>query len=231
MRLTRYLKEADMSLEDIITILKRDCKPILNTLKNGKWFLWRGRKPQGFEKGQQILDTKDILEVYPRKDRKPTHTVQVDHIALNKAFNEKFGWKVRSEAVFATRKRTEAYIFGMPYLFFPVGKFEFVYSDEIEDLWRDWSGYRHKQWAPFEKQMKKEHPKWGFQILVSEFQKKWEGGLVDKAAKDLMKVYKKTGIKKAVNSGNEIAFRVKSYYIVNADFADGIAEEFGIRYP
>lgn len=231
MKLIRYLNEQEMSLDDIIIILKRDCKPILRVLKNGKWFLWRGRPPKGFEKGFPKLDTKDILEVTPRKDRKPTHTPLVDHIALNKAFNEKFGWNVRSEAVFATRKRTEAYIFGQPYLFFPVGKFEFVYSEKVEDLWRDWSQYRYVEWDKFEGEMLKKNPDYGMEIIAPEFQKKWEAGLVDKVAKKLMKAYKNTGIKKAIDSGNEIAFRVKSYYIVNPDFADGIANAFGVRYP
>jgi hypothetical protein len=230
MRLTRYLKEADMSLQDIVEILKRDSKPILTQLKKAKRFLWRGRRGI-FTAGQLLPVTNDILEVYPRKDRKPAQSHPVDHAAFDRAFKERFGWNVRSEGVFATSKRSEARIYGEPYLFFPVGKYEIVYSPNITDLWREWSMYRYVEWDKFEGKMLKKNPDYGITILQPMFQKAWEEGLVDVAAKKLMKQYKKIGIQKAILSGNEVTFRVKSYYIVNPDFAEDLAKEFGIRWP
>jgi hypothetical protein len=135
MRLNRYLKEAKYDNEYIgkkviYPMLIKDCKPFMieflkNQRKSGfRWF-WRGTDKQITEIGKVTV----------RKNRKPKDTPQKTHELLDTMFFKKFGWKVRSEGVFTNPQPGTVMPYGQyAYAFFPIGKYRYVWSSRVEDL-------------------------------------------------------------------------------------------------
>ena len=62
-------------------------------------FIWRG-----FPKPENI----NFFSKYPRSDRQPLSTSPKLHAYFDKFFEDVFGFKYRSGAVFASRERHEA---------------------------------------------------------------------------------------------------------------------------
>jgi len=79
----------------------------------------------------------DIYKVYPRKDRRPKDTSIEDTIHIDKLFYKKFGWRPRTEGVFATGDWYEASHYGNIYAFFPANGFQYVWSTKYSDLYSD----------------------------------------------------------------------------------------------
>jgi hypothetical protein len=129
MKFDDYITEVDkksLSLYSVLDTLKKDCKPFIKELKkSGKEVLWRGTYAR----------TKTLIRVTPRMDRTPKDTPEKVHDELNDRFKKKFGWEVRSEGVFATSGYSSAADYGTPHIFFPVGKYKYVFNPRIEDLW------------------------------------------------------------------------------------------------
>jgi hypothetical protein len=148
MRLNRYLTEADkydneyIGKKVIMPMLIKNCKPFLieflKTQKRGsdtrgdwssgfKWF-WRGTDKQITEIG----------EVPRRINRKPKDTPKILHDIIDFQFFKKFGWAVRSQGVFTNPSRGKVLPYGAyAYAFFPIGKYRYVWSDRVEDLFAE----------------------------------------------------------------------------------------------
>ena len=123
--LREYLTEKKILIEDIVTILERDCGPFIQELKKIKsGLLYRGTK----------RSVPDIKKIKVRKDRKPLDTPPEVHNHLDNEFKKKFGWFARSEGVFTTPVRYDTGDYGDPYFFFPIGKYKFVWSKTVMDL-------------------------------------------------------------------------------------------------
>jgi hypothetical protein len=121
MRLLEFLDKENA----LINRLRVDCSEFINVLKKSNEKVWRGTHHS----------IGGIQKFVPRSDRKPKDTNIWVHNLLNKEFLKKFGWKVRN-GVFATSDKNEILIrnYGIPYLFFPVNGFKFVWSPDIGDL-------------------------------------------------------------------------------------------------
>jgi len=143
MRLQSYLNETiDPSItKDIWTKLTKDCMPFLKELKKSNSprdkFLYRG-----FHGGMYS----EIQRKKVRADREPSDTPQAIHDRLNKAFKKKFGWNVRSEGAFATSDSQRAGGYGTPFIFFPIGKYKYIWSEEVVDLYQYLGGH-HLEYA------------------------------------------------------------------------------------
>lgn len=128
MRFQSYLNESpDISIKDayeIMDMIKKDCQPFLRSRDKGQ-FLWRGSEKQ--------VDS--YKKLTPRTDRKPKDMFQERHEKLDKAFDKIFGWKARSQGVFCYGSPTYAESYGEPFLVFPIGKFKFLWSPTIKDLY------------------------------------------------------------------------------------------------
>lgn len=131
MKFQQYLKETQLpdieSSKRVTNFLKLNCMPFINELKSTGThkILFRGsNKP-----------VKDIARIKPRKDRKPFDTSEYVHRILDNEFKKKFGWKARSEGVFTTASEYITGQYGKSYLFFPIGKYKYVYSLKIRDLY------------------------------------------------------------------------------------------------
>jgi hypothetical protein len=127
MKLKKYLTMNESSIEDVVKVIKRDCKPFLKELEKVKnqGLLWRGSN-------QNITEYKKIKT---RKDRRPKDTPKDVHDILDELFFKKFGWKVRSEGVFAHKVKGVVDHYGIPYIFFPIGKYRYVWHPKIKDLY------------------------------------------------------------------------------------------------
>jgi hypothetical protein len=131
MRLKQYINEAMTDME-IVDIIKKNCMPFLKEYKssNCNSILWRGSsKPVSYiDKKKTRLD-----------GRNPKDTSEVLHSELNYEFKNVFGWKVRN-GVFATANKYASEKYGKAYMFFPIGKYKYVWSDKVHDLYQKISG-------------------------------------------------------------------------------------------
>jgi hypothetical protein len=116
--------------EHIKSILEKDCQPMLRWIRKNKIFFARVSNKFNPQWGATIQKIK------PRKNRRPLDTPPIVSKYIDNLFQNKFGWKPRSEGVFT-----------LPHLinninlikgsqcgiFFPIGEFKAIIG-EIDDL-------------------------------------------------------------------------------------------------
>jgi len=216
MRLNRYLIEQRPTPgQKVIEHIRRDVSSVyLNALSKAGEFVYRGTD-----------NTIDFIDEFPvRKDRRPFSTDYREHEMIDKMFEKEFGWKVRSNSVFATSNEFDADTYGRPYLFFPVGKFKYVWSPKVRDLWGT-LGATKREIVTKEKigdTSKRPH-------LARDtwFKNVWiEGGGLEKEFPKILQYYTDRQLTAAIKKGVEIAFTCKTYYLVNRGFEDQLAGEF-----
>ena len=100
--------------------IRKDCKKYLNATKNSEHLLirWEDRA------------TVSAYKKKVRKKRRPLDTPLVVHRYIDKIMKKKFGWRPRGSGLFCFSSSVQSSAFWV----FPVGKFEFVYSNKIDDL-------------------------------------------------------------------------------------------------
>jgi len=108
---------------ELINDIKKNCSEILNLYKKNDNFLYRG------------IHSIDFIELKtPRTDRKPVSTPPEIHRFLDKEFYDLYGWKARSEAVFAINNKMTAGLYGNEYIVLPFNGYKFLYNKDVEDL-------------------------------------------------------------------------------------------------
>jgi hypothetical protein len=132
-RLDKHLDDQvsyDLFQEQVGKIYK-DCQPFLRDISNSKYmsFLYSGRN-----------SSKPMFEKIVRLNRKPTDTYHEIHSDLDDEFERQFGYPARSNSVFCTGDEGDAAEYGTLYMIFPQGKYKFLYSKEIGDLYIKMSG-------------------------------------------------------------------------------------------
>jgi hypothetical protein len=133
----RYKEEEydDEEFEEIISILEDECKEFLDEVKESKVGpIFRGAKnvDDTYTKGLGVKGS--------RIDRAPLDTRKNVSEILDNCFEEKFGLKLRSSGVFASKLPTVASDYGRPYLFFPIGDYEYFWNTDVKDLYGDIEG-------------------------------------------------------------------------------------------
>jgi hypothetical protein len=139
MKLQRYLTETTgLIVENGPIIWKKlikNCRPFLKEYKNtgfvGKKIIYRGSSAVG-------VDTKKysgIREIIPREDRRPKDMPSALHQKFDEDFYNRHNWYARSEGVFTTAKKATAQSYGRPFLFYPIGKYKYLWTKETEDLY------------------------------------------------------------------------------------------------
>ncbi len=151
------------------------------------------------------IDT--IIRKKPRKRRLPRDTpIEIHHMA-DKMFMDKFGWRPRSGGVFVTSDEDDAYSYGYAYIFLPVNGYSFLWSPNVDDFTeylRDKGILKH-----------------GYEISVPLENVKGQ-------LKDIIKTYKKTNLKQAIASGNEIMFNCIEYYLIGESLFEDMEDIIGI---
>ena len=118
-----------------INKIKEQCSQIIKEYNRADMVLFRGSGSSSLIK---MDNTNYVFKAYPRDDRWPKDTQEYLHDLLNDAFYKKFKWKPRSQGVFASHYSV-ALGYGVPYVFFPVNGYKFIYSKTINDLYSDFA--------------------------------------------------------------------------------------------
>lgn len=205
MKFKKYLNETGLvnifdKLKDGARSIVKDCKPYIKenpriVEPNAYIFsgisLWRGyrKKPDPF------------LKVVPRKNRKPVDVPEDVHNRLNKLLYKKFGWHVRSEGVFATGDKFVAGCYGSgEYIMFPIGKYKYVWSPKVFDMWEDLKTAGIVAGNPGDKT-----------------QSLYTPGLTthEKVLKDIVDSYTDKNLVQGIGKEVEITIKCKSYYLLD----------------
>ncbi len=198
MRLEQYLQEriinkeirtkAEFILVDkFINDIKKKCQPFIReiTKNNPKQLLmYRGASTNT-----------DMFTKSPRTDRRPTDTPQDVHDALDNAFNDMFGWKARSTGLFCTGSRRVASGFSNwnnPHMIFPNGKYDYLWSDKLADLYDNWTQTGTER-----------HDKDVAQKLVKKGKYHQNTGLIEALS---------------IKSGSEIMVKCKNYHAIHVKY-------------
>ena len=113
----------DEYLAKVANLLQTDCAPYL------KYGL-----ATPFYRGTRTYLT-DVTEFKTFKNRAPKDMPLEIHQFLDNWFKTKLGYNWRSAAVFAVGSEVESKQYGFPYIFVPIGEFDFCWSDSIGDLY------------------------------------------------------------------------------------------------
>lgn len=182
MKIIELFEEEEFDQDAIVELIKRDCKPYFDA-SPGNRLMFRGMR--GRSKTKAFKRT-------VRADRAPKDTSDELHKAMDDWFLEKFGFKARSNAMFATGHATIAGTYGSLYAVFPIGDFEFVWSPNVDDL-----TLRTENLRPDE---------------------------IPDVLEDCE--FRKTGLRSAINSQNEIMISCREYYAVPLKLAFEDIQEF-----
>ena len=240
MRLNRYLTEEMFDNEHIAQkviypMLVKDCKGfIVELLKSQRasgfrWF-WRGTDKQITEIGK----------VPTRKNRKPKDMPVKLHELIDFMFYKKFRWSPRSEGVFTNPQPGSVQPYGQyAYAFFPIGKYRYVWSSRVEDLFADM--YRRKLTPD-----KADHlyyevtgdkqillPTSKAELLISKHKfKKWfedpKGWFAEvvKRADEVINTYQDDNMPMALAHNFEVTFDCKKYYLVEPQYLIHLERKF-----
>ena len=215
MRLSSYIilegKKTTIKLPDeyfqketkMAELIHANCKPFINQIKGSKKFLYRGVKTQY-----------QMIEVVPRKMRKPKD-MDPDHSKiLDSLFNKKFGWKPRSQGVFASGEIGRAMVYGYPHTVWPIGKFSYLWSPDLVqgDLY-----IQIKKLIEYEWKVADPLVNLGKEEMVERLTPKF---------RIIVNSYKQSELKKALMLDTEIMIGCKSYYLISDEFSSSLRSEF-----
>lgn len=188
MRLSNYLLEDDsMSLDNVMSGIQSGCGQFLKEFKKP---IFRG-----------IENYPDFGNRVPRRDRRSLSLGDVLHSTFDICFDKVFGWKPRSQGVFATGDDQQANIYGDVYYFFPLDGYEYIWSPEVEDLYTDITDIL----------MESGVFKYRGEIQDSKYWEYWNLDRIDKLTKWIKSNYKN----KNYNKDNEIMFKCSGYYYIH----------------
>jgi hypothetical protein len=122
--------------ETLGSALRSNCADYLKAPGAHAGFLFRGMRVNHFAQYHEDNETGlkwTILQT--RKNRQPSDTPDEFHELANEFLLQKFGWKPRTDGVFATSSHTEANGYGMQHVFFPIGPVDYIWSPHAKDLY------------------------------------------------------------------------------------------------
>ena len=133
MKFKEYILENE-DIDSIISKIKNNCQPFL------KDWLPINKKIIGQEaalySGRRGENTKIVFrKLNVRKNRKPSMTNGITHKYLDEIFDELFKIKARSQCLFATSSYQQSTMYGYPYIVFPIGRYEVIWSSNVPDLY------------------------------------------------------------------------------------------------
>ena len=122
-RLKKYIVEEEGILTKYLPLIEKECQPYIKAIRGGKGLFARVTSEKAA-----------ILKKRVRADRKPLDSPLKSHKWFDEQFNKKFGWKARSNVIFCYgRPVNDVALYD--FLMFPVGKFKYVWSPYVTDLY------------------------------------------------------------------------------------------------
>ena len=177
----------------MITKIKNDCQQYLKEIQYNpeEYVLYRG------------LNTVEnfVIKQSRLENRKPKDTHSYVHIILNDFFEDTFGWKARN-GVFATGSYETASSYALdnvPHIFFPIGKYKYLWSPLAEDLYSTISNEIER--------FRSLHRRVTTSDIVT---------IVRDVASDLKYEYTDSNLIEGIKLKTEIMFNVDKYYGVKA---------------
>lgn len=120
----------EVFMDRVIDYIKKDCQPWIKELGN-LTPLYRG-----FTSFSSLFQKRTV-----RTDRKPRDSTKELHKKLDEYFDNNFGIKFRSEAVFASTSYNNAKVYGDVGLIFPIAHYHYIFSNHISDLTEEINRY------------------------------------------------------------------------------------------
>ena len=149
----QYLAEGTdkkISEKEFIDGVLRDCGQFLEDFLIHKKFkpIYRGLKESG---------SPDFVRANVRSDRLPKDIPANVSKVVDTLFNKSLSTKARSASLFVTSSYEMSEEFGTPFIVFPTGSFETIYSQYANDLYTDWLGGSNKFILNYYKYFDKKH--------------------------------------------------------------------------
>lgn len=188
---------------------------VKHNFKNKEDYYNYGLLYRGFKKSVDDVNKNIFVS---QEFREPKDTSEEIHNDIDKLFYKKFRWHVRSQGVFATHNYDETWRYGEEYMFFPIGKYKFVWSPEITDLYADHLyGFEDQIRSDLEddwKEKRDNHKSKKPFISLGEYIDDNYEKYYDKELEEIVDKYKDTDLKNAILSRNEITFDCNKYYLI-----------------
>jgi hypothetical protein len=196
-------------VKQIITRIDKECKQIINEM--GGWSTWlteniRVKDQYNLIRGMRPTSLYGIRSA--RSQRTPKDTWPEIHQIIDDWFFQKFGYRYRSNAIFAVSNVHTAESYGHPCLIFPRGHFRFCYSPDVEDLWDGVKMTLHKNFKSTVQKLATIESDEHFEQAVNQIISKLEGA-----------GYTETNLREAIGyvyGSSEIMIGCKDYYYVKA---------------
>lgn len=112
-----------------LAMINRQCSEIINEYKQANGILLRGVVNLTSE------ISPNIYKKIPRTDRKPKDSNPESHEIIDKIFEKKFGWRPRTEGVFAITSPVNAAYYGSVCVFLPANGYKYIWSPKYKDLY------------------------------------------------------------------------------------------------
>ena len=182
--------------------IRSDCQFYLSQINAGEngGIAWRGMK--GSEGSSQSINKFSHL-----KTRNPLSTEPKLHDYINKQFTKLYGEPYRN-AMFMTGSKQDTLRYGYSFQVFPIGKFNFIWSPTVRDLWIAARELRSALMIPKERLGDDEEGRKN-KIYIKKTSEEFRD--------EVLSTYKSDDMVSALLSGREIMVRCERYYAVNFD--------------
>ena len=209
------LTEGDRHKFEIAFInkIKQDCKPYLDEIKNPPAFvLYRGlHDTEGYGKKTARLTS-----------RTPQDSSAKTHSHINQYFEKKFGHPYRN-GVFASGSKVIASEYGQgePYVIFPIGDFEYLWSQHIPDLYVEVAGAGAKAMMHWKKYAEAKGEKIPLSASRQEYWKSVNEYRMNHHVWELIEFlggYQDTELRKGIFSTHEVMLWCNEYYYMPKHF-------------
>lgn len=178
------LEESDLTAEQIAQKILKDCQFFLKEINFHPENVFYHGLFRGI--GIKTNDEKNILRKWRVNDsREPKDMPRELHDTLDDFFEEEFGTRFRSESLFATGSKSMAREYGIVFLVFPIGRFEYIWSPVVRDAWEYFSN---------------EHD--------------YTSNQLKKVLHTTDNLYVNKNLDEGIESGNEIMIACESYYTI-----------------
>lgn len=195
---------AEQSVLNAAKTIRQNCLPYLTENRDAinRHPLYRGVKPPGGHSVTGAGDANVIRKEVRLTDRKPTDMPYDLHQFINGYFKQQYGSSFRS-AMFVSGSSGMASDYGTTYIIFPAGEFQYLWSEDYEDLYSITAEYGFDQISP--------------SSMSPEEAVEWKENAKESLEDEVLSTYQTDDLESAIDSAHEIMIRCSHYYGIHAD--------------
>jgi hypothetical protein len=152
MNFSNYITESD-KIDSLFDTLNKECSQFIKEYKRGICSFVRTSE------SYESKFTVDMFSVKQRTDRRPSDTPLLVHNRIDELLKSKFGWKPRSEGLFAwiAKNRGSTWHWNRISNFskiirivFPTNGYKYIYNDKIPDVFNKYTAIADYDYRPRE---------------------------------------------------------------------------------